>query len=173
MKFTQYTLKELPKVLRLLEKHIDFTPDVAAPIPGKNLELFKDSDGSGDDYILISEDGAHVFAYMAVTKRDLGSGESCFFVYELYVKDDGHAEEYAKRLLTEFETSLFETNALCGLVYPGSECASTFWEANGYCFSPERSIFTNAEDEPLAAYYKQLIRRRTSLHIHQSFLMLL
>ena len=160
MKFTPYSSKDFSKVLHMLEQHIDFAPDLASPVPDENLSMFEDPGHNIQSYILKSDDAAYVFAYMQVSKgkRDLKNGEPCFYVTELYAKNDGHAEEHAKALLTEFENVLITTSELCGNVCPGNEYASAFWEANGYHLSPERSVFYNVEHELLAAYRKCLIQ---------------
>ena len=156
MKFAPYTSGDFQKVILLLEKHIDFTPEVASPDPEGNLDLFKEEDVHAQSYILRSDDDTCVYAFMRVSKHSLKDGGQCFYVPELYAKNDGFAEDHAKTLLIEFEKSLFETKELCGIAHPQDQRASDFWQSNGYALSPERSIYNNIDDETLVAYRKPL-----------------
>lgn len=160
MRFIPYNTNDADKVLKMLARHFDYTPELASADNNQsNIDYFREAyceDGySGVCYVL-KEDDESVLGILEAAKYVGNKGGSCWYITSLFVLAGEEADTRAKHMIDLFCKSLHESKEICANVHPGAEKAAHFWTSIGFYPMPERSIFSNSENQRLIAYGKEL-----------------
>lgn len=161
MRFIPYNTNDADRVLEMLSRHFDYTPELASADNNlSNIDYFReaycDTGYSGICYVLKADDES-VLGFLEATKHKGNNGSVCWYITSLFVLADEEADVRACRMIGLFCKSLHDADEICANVHPAVEEVVRFWLSIGFCPNPERSIFTNSEDQRLIAYWKKLI----------------
>ena len=157
MLFVPYDIKNAEKVLEMLLRHFDYTPELASSDNNSsNIDYFREAycnEGySGISYVLNADDES-VIGFLEATKKTCDKGKLCWYITSLFVLECEDADSNALYMIDLFCKSLDE---ICANVHPSVEEAVRFWLSIGFCPNPERSVFINSEGQRLVAYWKKL-----------------
>lgn len=159
MQFLPYSHKNATGVMQMLTDHIDYTPETdSEENMQSNIDYFQEAyvkeRGHGICYVLKTDEDDFVTGFLSTTKHDFSNGNACWYITTLFVRRDEYADLNALSMVDGFFGSLHESNELCANVHPAATQAIAFWTKNGFSASPEKSVFSNAADERLTAYWK-------------------
>lgn len=160
MRFVPYNVKDADKVLEMMSRHFDYTPELAsADNETSNVDYFREvycfEGYSGISYVL-SADNEFIIGFLEATMRKCERGKLCWYITSLFVLECKQADYYAQCMVDEFCNSLHEADEICANVHPSVGKAVRFWLGIGFRPNPERAIFINSEGQRLVAYWKLL-----------------
>lgn len=160
MQFIPYNAKYADKVLKMMRRHFDYTPELAsADNNSENINYFEDvyckERCSEISYVLNAEDET-IIGFLEATERKCEKGQLCWYITALFALDCEEADSNARVMVELFCRNLRDADEVCANVHPAVDKAVRFWMNIGFVPNPERSIFTNSEDQRLIAYWKKL-----------------
>lgn len=160
MRFIPYNTNDADKVLEMLARHFDYTPELAsADNKVSNIDYFRElycNEGySGISYVLNADDES-IIGFLEATERKCKKGKLCWYITALFVLEGKEADYFAQYMVDQFCDSLHDADEICANVQPSVGEAVRFWLSIGFYPNPERSIFTNSEGQRLFAYWKKL-----------------
>lgn len=160
MRFIPYNTNDAEKVLKMLARHFDYTPELtSADNSLSNIDYFREVYGetgySGICYVLL-EDDESVSGMLEATQYNGNKGDVCWYITSLFVRVNEEMDTKARYMVDSFCKSLHDINDICANVHPSDEKAARFWINNGFSPNPERSMFSNSENQRLVAYWKRI-----------------
>lgn len=160
MQFAPYYQGDAAHAMKMLVDHIDFTPEsVLSDNNHNNADYFKEAyvDEKRYDscYVLKADDGTAVKGFMEVEKRCFKGDNECWYIKSLFIANDHDVDDNAIYMVGQFFSLMQDTDTLCANVHPQATNAIAFWLGNGFAPDPDRSIFSNADEQVLTAYCKK------------------
>lgn len=160
MRFIPYNTNDAEKVLEMLAQHFDYTPELAsADNNSLNIDYFREvyceAGYSGICYVLL-EDDESISGLLEATQHRGNEGRLCWYITSLFVRMNEDADSKACYMIDSFCEILHDADEICANAHPSVERAVRFWTSVGFTPNPEKSIFSNSENQRLAAYWKAL-----------------
>lgn len=159
MQIIPYSSKNAMDVIQMLSNHFDYTPETdSAENKQANIDYFQevyiDEGSHGICYVLKADKHNSIFGFLNATKHSFLNEAVCWYITSLFVYQDEHADDNALAMVDGFFRSIHDSNELCANVHPAAAQAIAFWTKIGFVANPERSVFSNAFNERLTAYWK-------------------
>lgn len=160
MRFVPYTVKDADKVLEMMSRHFDYTPELAsAENKASNIEYFKEvycSEGYSEICYILNADDKSVLGFLEATKQRYKKGKQCWYITSLFALDCKESDDYAHYMVNEFCSILHDADEICANVHPSVGKAVRFWLGIGFRPNPERAVYINSEGQRLVACWKKL-----------------
>jgi len=160
MQFLPYSPDDSDRIESMLDNHIDFAPEVySSAAKNEDTDYFRaayaDSCCCGINYVLKSDHDDLIAGFMEAKKKNTQNRVACWYITALFVANNDKAEENALAMVTAFQSSLCDSNEICINVNPKAKDIARFWSTHGFAPNPDRSIFSNADEQTLVAYWKR------------------
>ena len=160
MKFKPYDPSNAEGVLQMLSNHVDYTPETDAKNSEENIDYFNEvyieERMSGIDFVLVDDSKSRHLGFLSAEKRRFENGTLCWYITSLFIAKDENADANAIKMVESFMASIHDAKELCINVHPSCQNISAFWREHGFAPNPERSVFVNANEQVLVAYWKAL-----------------
>ena len=160
MKLVPYTNEDSMALLKMMEKHIDFTPEIETSENEKANydyvhEMCIDKQNGALSYLLKSDDG-DILGYLSVCKHNGNQQWIYMRITSLFIKENRNSNCLAGTMFEFFTRLLQETKAICVNIHPSAIDAIDFWSNMGFIHTPELSSYTNIHEQRLVAYYRAI-----------------
>lgn len=160
MKLVPYTNEDSTDLLKIMEKHIDFTPEIETSENEKaNFdyvhEMCTEVQSEALSYLLKLDDG-EIVGYLSACSHEGNQSTMYMRITFLLIKQNDRSNHWAEMMVDQFSHLLHEAKAMCVNVHPNRKMAIEFWRHMGFVHMPEMSEFTNADNQRLFAYWKFL-----------------
>lgn len=162
MKLVPYTNEDSTDLLKMMEKHIDFTPEIETPeneIANYDYvhEMCIENQIGALSYLLKSADET-ILGYISACSREGGQYLMHVRITALFVQENDDSVFLAGIMLERFMRQLCDAKDICVHINPNVKKAADFWSGSGFIQAPELSLFINEANWHLMAYWKPIFQ---------------
>lgn len=153
-----YGIDAYAAVRKMLMDYTSYAPEYAEQSNEANdIRYFEENFWetlSGSIAYILKDVAGTVEAFMTCEKGRTSSGESGWYVTNLFVRQSDVSVDVAKQAISMFSKTISDDEFLCINVNAQCKNIISLWQQLGFSISPDRTIFRNADDETIIALTK-------------------
>ena len=150
-----YSVGDYAAVRKMLMDYINYAPEYSTQCTETNdIQYFDESFSEitpGSIAYILRNGAGTVEAFMTCEKWKAATGESGWYVKNMFVRQSDESAEVAKQMIDLFFKTVSSNEFLCVNVNAQCKDIISLWLQWGLRISPDRTIFRNADNETLVA----------------------